>query len=38
VTFHGSGEVYRMKDYSDSMTVGQLRDLVAFLRTLAEDR
>ncbi|MCK6479555.1 MAG: cytochrome c [Planctomycetes bacterium] len=35
VSFHGSGEVYRMTDFSETMTIGQLRDLVAFLRTLA---
>ncbi len=35
VLFHGSGMVYRMKDYSRTMTVGQMADLVVFLQSLA---
>jgi mono/diheme cytochrome c family protein len=35
VLFHGTGTVYRMKDYSRTMIVEQMTDLVAFLRSLA---
>ncbi len=37
VTFHGEGRVYRMKNYGDSMTVGQMIDLVEFLASLREE-
>jgi L-cysteine S-thiosulfotransferase len=37
VSFLGAGQVYRMKDYGDSMTVGQMVDLVEYLETLAAE-
>jgi len=38
VSVPGGGEVYRMKEYGDSMTVGQMVDLVAFLEDLGRQR